>query len=113
MTILTIEVAGREAANRRFTAAMAGQPQGAFLSFETPALLFQVLTARRWDILQRLQQRGPLGLRALARDLGVDAGNLTRDIKPLKAWGLVEDGPDGLVVPYDEIRMAVALKRAA
>jgi len=113
MTTITIEVADRDTTNRRFTAAMKGQAQGEFLSFDSPTLLFQVLNARRWTILDHLQKQGPLRLRALARELGMDAGNLARDIKPLKSYGLIEDSADGLRVPYDAIEVRLALGRAA
>ena len=113
MTTITIEVEDRDATNRRFMAAMQGQTQGEFLSFDSPALLFQVLNARRWSILDHLQKQGPMGLRVLARALDMDAGNLARDIKPLKTHGLVVDGVAGLRVPYDAIEIRLALSRAA
>ena len=113
MTTITIEVADRDTTNRRFVAAMKGQAQGEFLSFDSPALLFQVLNVRRWTILEHLQEHGPMGLRALARKMGMDAGNLTRDIKPLKAYGLVVDSAEGLRVPYDAIEVHLAMGRAA
>jgi len=113
MTTLIIDVAGRDAANQRFKQALNGQPQGEFLSFDSPAQLFQVLNARRWAVLEHVQEHGPLGLRALARAMAVDAGNLARDIKPLKTCGLVVDGPEGLRVPYDAIELRLELGHRA
>jgi predicted transcriptional regulator len=113
MKRLTIEVAGRKTANKRFLSAAAGELQGEFLSFPDLELLHKVLTPKRVRILQKLQQIGPIGLRALARALDVDAGNLQRDLKQLKDFGLVGEADEGLFVPYDEIRLELVIKRVA
>lgn len=114
MKTLTIEVADRKAANKRFlSAAKKGRRQGEFLSFPDLELLHKVLTPKRMRILQELQQIGPIGLRALARTLDMDAGNLQRDVKQLKDFGLVEASEDGFLVPYDEIRLELVIKRVA
>lgn len=94
MSILTIEVADRDTANRRFQRAMTGERQGEFLSFPSLELLHKVLNPRRWKILQYLQEQGPIGLRAMARELGMDAGNLQRDVKVLKEYGLIVDSEE-------------------
>jgi hypothetical protein len=44
MRTVTLEVSSREESNRRLLRAFEGQQQGDFISFETPALLFKVLT---------------------------------------------------------------------
>lgn len=58
MRTVTLEVASRESTDRRVLAAFEGKPQGDFLSFETPALLFQVLTPTRWELLSALTGAG-------------------------------------------------------
>ncbi len=113
MNTLTIQISDRETAGRRFKAAMAGQPQGEFLSFASLDLLHKVLNPRRWRILQYLQKYGPMRLRALARELAMDAGNLQKDVKVLKEYGLIEETGEGLTVPYDEIRMEVVIRKVA
>lgn len=113
MKTLTIEIADRKTANKRFLSAASGSRQGEFLSFPDVELLHKVLTPKRVRILQELQRIGPIGLRALARTLDVDAGNLQRDIKQLKEFGLVEEADEGLFVPYDEIRLELVIKRVA
>ena len=113
MKTLTIEIADRKTANKRFLSAAKGRRQGEFLSFPDLELLHKVLTPKRVRILQELQRIGPTGLRALARTLDVDAGNLQRDVKQLKDFGLVEESDNGLFVPYDEIRLEVVIKRVA
>ena len=51
MNIVMLGVASREEISRRFVRAMeTGEPEGAFISFESPALLWKMLTPKRWDI---------------------------------------------------------------
>ena len=113
MKILTIEVADRKTANKRFLSAAKGNRQGEYLSFSNLDLLHKVLTPKRINILQELQRIGPIRLRELARTRDVDAGNLQRDVKQLKDFGLVEESEGGLFVPYDEIRLELVIKRVA
>ena len=44
MRAVTLIISSREETNRRFRQAFEGKPQGTFISFESPALLFKVLT---------------------------------------------------------------------
>ncbi|QFY90164.1 MarR family transcriptional regulator [Magnetovirga frankeli] len=113
MNTLIISIGTREDVNARVKAAAQGMPQGSRLTFPDLRLLHKTLTPNRWTIIEHLQRQGAMGLRALARELGVDSGNLARDIRQLKDLGLVEDSADGLVVPYDAIRLEVVLSRAA
>lgn len=41
MRTVTLEVSSRKDTTRRFLRAFEGEPQGEFISFETPALLFK------------------------------------------------------------------------
>src|SRR5262249_26891957 len=59
MRTVTLEVSSREETNRRLLRAFEGQPQGEVISFETPALLFKVLTQKRWELLAALTGAGP------------------------------------------------------
>jgi len=70
MRTLTLEVSSRQETDRRFLRAFEGQPQGAHISFETPALLFKVLTQKRWELLSRMTGAGPMTLREVARRVG-------------------------------------------
>src|SRR3990172_12712217 len=54
MRTVTLEVSSREETTRRVVRAFEGRPQGAFITFETPALLFKVLTRKRWELLAAL-----------------------------------------------------------
>jgi hypothetical protein len=51
MKTVTLEVATLKEVKRRAQAAFAGKKQGARISFATPELLFQVMTAKRWELL--------------------------------------------------------------
>ncbi len=113
MKVLTIDVASREQVNERFEQAASGNPQGDHLTFPSLELLHKLLNPRRIRILQAIQEWGPIGTRELARRLEQDPGNLVRDLKPLREWGIVEDTERGLNIPYDEIRLEVVIGRAA
>lgn len=89
-----------------------GEVQGRYLTFPTIELMHKVMTARRWAMIQCLQQQGPLGLGQLSRAMELDSGNLTRDLKPLKEYGLIVDTEEGLSVSYDEIRLELVLSCA-
>lgn len=91
-----------------------GRYRGEFIDFESPAALFRVLTPKRWELVEGLQARGPLGVRALARALGRDVKRVHEDVKALAEYGLVEKDAEGKwVVPYGEIRADFALRAAA
>ena len=54
MTTVTLGVASRERVTARFLAAMNGQEQGAFISFEIPDPLFKTLSPLRWNIIKAM-----------------------------------------------------------
>lgn len=78
MRTVTLEVSSREETDRRVRGAFEGRPQGAVISFETPALLFKVLTQKRWELLAALTGAGPVTLREAAR-------RVKRDVKAVHA----------------------------
>lgn len=113
MTDLIIDVADQETVNARMLAAFDGKPQGEYVSFPTIERFHKVMTPRRFAIIERLQQIGPIGLRGLARDMNIDPGNLQRDLKPLREFGIVEDAGEGLMVPYDRVRVEIVMGKVA
>ena len=46
--------------------------RAARINFATPELLWQVLTAKRWEILKAMCGQGPLSIREIARLVGRD-----------------------------------------
>lgn len=99
MKKLIIEVADRNTVNERFANAAAGKAQGEYLTFESVEIMHKVLNPKRWKILKELQKQH-MGLRELARQIEVNAGNLQRDLKPLKDFGIVVEQDNQLTVPY-------------
>jgi hypothetical protein len=47
------------------TAWKSGKYKGEHFDFESPAALFRILTPKRWELIECLQNSGPLGVRAL------------------------------------------------
>lgn len=88
--------------------------QGEHFSFSSPAALFKVLSPKRWELIERLQNDGPLGTRALARALKRDVKRVHDDCRLLLETGLIERDAEGkLHVPYREIRAEFVLGAAA
>lgn len=74
------------------------------LSFETPELLFSVLTANRWRLLATLRRHGPWSIRALAGALGRDYKAVHTDVSKLIEAGLIDRDEAGLIsVPWTRI----------
>ena len=74
------ETAATDVLRSSFLAAWeTGEYQGEHFSFESPAALFGVLSPKRWELLAALQAHGPLGVRALARELGRDVKRVHED----------------------------------
>lgn len=91
-----------------------GKSGGDLLEFESPVLLFRVLTPKRWELIERLQAMGPSSVRAMARALNRDVKRVHSDIVALKARGLVERNEENLVyVPYAVIHADFDLRAAA
>jgi predicted transcriptional regulator len=91
-----------------------GKYGGEHFDFESPAALFRILTPKRWELIERLQRTGPLGVRALARELERDVRRVHDDAAAMIEYGLVEKTPEGkLCVPFDEIHADFVMKSAA
>jgi predicted transcriptional regulator len=113
MNTVTLEVSSREEADRRFLRAFEGEPQGAFISFETPAMLFKVLTQKRWELLSALTGAGPVTLREAARRVERDVKAVHGDAHALLDAGILQKSDDGRIVfPFDAVRVNFVLKAA-
>jgi predicted transcriptional regulator len=113
MRTVTLEVSSREETNRRFLRAFEGQPQGEVISFETPALLFKVLTQKRWELLAALTGAGPVTLRELARRVERDVKAVHGDVHALLNAGILQKTEAGRIVfPFDAVRVNFMLKAA-
>ena len=98
----------RESAKRAFRT---GEYQGEELAFSTLPQLFALFTAKRWELIEKLQEIGPSSLRGLARALGRDVKRVHEDVDRLIEEGLIERTEDKkLYVPFEEIRFEASLK---
>jgi len=113
MRTVTLEVSSREETNARLLRAFEGQAQGEFISFETPALLFKVLTQKRWELLSAMTGAGPMSLREAARRVERDVKAVHGDIHALLKAGILQRIEDGRIVfPFDAVRVSFILEAA-
>jgi predicted transcriptional regulator len=113
MTMVTLSVASRDAVSRRFAGAMNGETQGAHISFASPDLIWQVLTAKRWALLKAMTGAGPMSIRALARGVGRDVKAVHADVTALLSHGILDRGEDGRIVfPYEGVHVDFHLHAA-
>jgi predicted transcriptional regulator len=113
MRIVTLDVASIEEVKRRALEAFKGKKQGARLSFASPELLWQVLTAKRWELLKTMTGAGPMTLREAARRVGRDVKAVHSDVRALVNAGLLQKTEDGRIVfPFDAVRVNFLLKAA-
>jgi predicted transcriptional regulator len=113
MRTVTLEVSSRKDTNRRFLRAFEGEAQGEFISFETPALLFKVLTQKRWELLAVLTGAGPVTLREAARRVERDVKAVHGDVHALLDVGILQKTEDGRIVfPFDAVKVNFVLKAA-
>ena len=91
-----------------------GQAEGeARISFATPELLWQVLTAKRWELLRTLCGAGPVPIREAARRVGRDVKAVHGDITALLQAGVMSRTEDGRVVfPFDVVKVEFELRAA-
>lgn len=114
MNTVMLGVASREEVSRRFIRAMeTGEPQGAFISFESPALLWKMLTPKRWDILKAMTGAKPVSIREAARRVERDVKAVHGDIQALLGCGLLSKTDDGLIVfLFDKVHVDFMLEAA-
>ena len=86
--------------------------KSARISFATPELLWQVLSAKRWDILKALAGAGTVSIREAARRVGRDVKAVHGDVKVLLGAGVLRRDEGGILFPYDAVRVDVMLKAA-
>jgi len=83
------------------------------ISFATPELLWEVLTAKRWELLKALCGAGPLSIRAAARLVGRDVKAVHGDVKALLEAGILDRTSDGRIqFPFDAVKVEFLLRAA-
>jgi predicted transcriptional regulator len=113
MKTVTLGVSSLEDTRQRMAAAFRGDYQGEFISFASVELLWKVLTAKRWEILQTMTGQGELSIREVARRVGRDVKAVHGDITALIHAGVLDRTGSGIEFPYDAIHVDFTLSRAA
>lgn len=91
-----------------------GKPQKSTrISFATPELLWQVLTAKRRELLKALCGAGPVSIREAARRVDRDVKAVHGDVTALLNAGLLDRTDDGSIVfPFEAVRVEFLLQAA-
>jgi predicted transcriptional regulator len=76
-------------------------------------LLWEVLTAKRWELLKTLCGAGPLSIREAARRVGRDVKAVHGDVKALLQAGVLRRSDDGRIeFPYEAVKVEFMLQAA-
>ncbi len=87
--------------------------ESARISFDTPELLWKVLTAKRWTILKALCGAGPMSIREAARRVDRDVKAVHSDVTALLAAGILDRTADGQIeFPFEAIKVEFLLQAA-
>lgn len=80
------------------------------LNFENLHGLLKTLTPGRWMLLKKLRTKGPMSIRALAKELGRDYKNVHTDVRRLEQVGLISYTKDDKIeVPWDIVEAQLRL----
>lgn len=113
MHIVKLGISSREKINKRFLSALKGEVQGAFISFESPTLLFKVLSGKRWELLEIMTGTGPMSIREAARRLGRDVKAVHGDVHKLLNVGILRKTEKGQIeFPFDAVQVDFMLQAA-
>ena len=83
------------------------------ISFATPELLWQVLTAKRWELLKALCGGGPMSIREAARRVERDVKAVHGDVSALLDAGVLNRTADGRIeFPFDAVKVEFLLRAA-
>jgi predicted transcriptional regulator len=81
------------------------------IGFATPELLWQVLTGKRWQLLEVMCGAGPISIREAARCVGRDVKAVHGDVAALLNAGLIDRTVDGRVeFPFETVRVEFDLR---
>jgi predicted transcriptional regulator len=115
MKTVTLEVRSPDEAMEDFLHSWkTGKSQkSARISFATPELLWQVLTARRWALLKALCGAGPVSIREAARRVNRDVKAVHGDVTALLNAGVLERAEGGgIVFPFEAVKIEFLLQAA-
>jgi len=113
MRTVKLEVSSRDKMNQRFLRASKRESQGEVISFQSPALLFKVLSGKRWELLKVMTGAEPMTIREAARRAERDVKAVHGDVHALLNAGLLQKTDDGRIVfPFDAVHVDFLLKAA-
>ena len=83
------------------------------ISFASPELLWQVLTAKRWELLKAMCGAGPISIREAARRVGRDVKAVHGDVKALLDAGVLSRNVAGAIeFPFESVKVEFILRAA-
>ena len=113
MRTVTLGISSREKINERFLGALQGKDQGTHISFASPALLFKVLSGKRWELLKMMTNAGPISIREAARRLKRDVKAVHGDVHMLLNTGILQKTDTGQIeFPYEAVHVDFMLHAA-
>ena len=113
MVVLEVRSLKETLANAARAMKTARAEREARISFATPELLWEVLTAKRWQILKVLCGAGPVSIREAARRVGRDVKAVHGDITALLEAGVLTRAADKRIeFPFDAIKVEFLLRAA-
>ena len=90
-----------------------GKTSAPRISFESPELLFKMLSGKRWELLNAMTGTGPMSIREAARRVERDIKAVHGDVTALINAGILSKTDDGMIIfPYDAIHVDFMLKAA-
>ncbi len=116
MKTMTLEVRSLKGALSEVAGAVNSRKAArtARISFASVDLLWQVLTAKRWEILKAMTGAGALSIREIARRVERDVKAVHADVHALLKAGVISKTAEGrMVFPYDAIHVDFVLKAVA
>lgn len=113
MRTVTLGIATRGRLNKRYLEAFKGKSQGSFISFESPAVLFKVVSGQRWELIKMMSGAGAMSIREASRRLQRDIKAVHGDVTALISAGILQKTDDNRIVfPFDAIHVDFLLKAA-
>lgn len=89
------------------------QDREARIAFATPELLWEVLSAKRWELLKAMCGAGPVSIREAARRVGRDVKGVHGDVTALLKAGVLTRALDGRVeFPFEAVKVEFVLQAA-
>ncbi len=87
--------------------------KSARIAFASPELLWQVLSAKRWELLKALCGAGAVSIREAARRVGRDVKAVHGDVTALLNAGVLDRAENGgIIFAFDAVKIEFMLQAA-